>query len=116
MALVAWPQGTTYGGGGRFVGPRELSVRTCTDQVILPSPAQLPIQTIQIVDAPAPLHASAGLVAEADWSGHDHKQRIIFTRGGGVFRRDKRDDVLLANFSELTPDPQPAPEWASRPL
>jgi hypothetical protein len=28
----------------------------------------------------------------------------------------KRTDALVADFTDLTPNPQPAPEWAGRSL
>jgi hypothetical protein len=114
-ALAVWPQGMTYGGGGRFLDNFRLVVRSDAKPFVPDSDA--PFRQLDFTtDAPAELHASDGQIADADWSGHDKRGQAIFTRGGQLFRRDARGDVLVADFTNLRPDPQPAPDWATRPL
>jgi hypothetical protein len=114
-ALAVWPQGTTYGGGGRFLDNLRLVVR-CGAQPFVPD-SDAPFRGLDITtDAPAELHASDGPIVDADWSGLDKRGHAIFTRGGQLFRRDSRGDNLIADFTHLKPDPQPAPDWATRPL
>ncbi len=113
-ALAVWPKGTTYGGGGRFVRHRKLALRTVWhDRLRQLGP---PISDLKIVTAPAELHQSADLVPDADWSGQDYAGKIIFTKGDRVFRQERGGGRLIADFSDLKPNPQPAPEWAARPL
>jgi hypothetical protein len=112
QALVVWPQGMTYGGGGRFIDNRSLALRG----VRHPPLEDFPVSGVHIVKGDTPLHHSTDDVPDADWCGRDHGDRIIFSRGGQLFRRTKRNDTLVADFTDLTPNPQPAPEWAGRAL
>ncbi|HUE16440.1 MAG TPA: hypothetical protein VMR25_19860 [Planctomycetaceae bacterium] len=116
-ALAVWPEGTTYGGGGRFLDDRRLVVRSAGEGKAFIPHSDAPVRGLEIsVDDPAELHSSDGQIGGADWSGRDHRGDVIFTRGGQLFRRQSTDDVLVADFTQLEPDPQPAPEWATRPL
>jgi hypothetical protein len=112
QALVVWPQGTTYNTGGRFVDNRSLALRG----VLNPPLKDFPLRGVRIVDGDTAVHRSTDDVPEADWCGRDQDDRIIFTRDGQLFRRTNGNDALVADFTDLTPDPQPAPEWAGRPL
>jgi hypothetical protein len=113
-AVALWPHGGTYGGGGRFLDNTTL---------VGPSGKQHSAHQskhIRIVPGGFDYHSSTGEVAGADWSGLDIEGRLIFTRGGKLFRQQKSgrrvSDVELADFAELRPDPQPPPEWATRPF
>lgn len=110
-AIVLWPQGTTHGGGGRFVDNRSVALRVSN-----PPHRNFPLGNLRVVQGEAPEHVSSNDVPDADWCGRDHRDRVIFTRGGQLFRRGKKSDELLADFTDLTPRPEPAPAWASRPL
>ena len=109
-ALILWPQGMTYGGGGRFVGRRQLALRGGEAH------PDYPVRGVEIVNAPAELHCSGDEVPDADWCGRDQTGRLIFTRGGLIYHRDRRRDEIVADFSNLQPNPEPAPAWARRPL
>ncbi|MEX2141455.1 MAG: hypothetical protein WD894_19470 [Pirellulales bacterium] len=111
-ALVLWPQGTTYGGGGRFVDNRTLHLRGIVD----PPHKDFPLRGLTAANGDAPLHASTDEVPGADWCGWDHRGSIVFTRGGQLFRRVGSKDKLLAHFTDLVPKPEPPPDWATRPL
>jgi hypothetical protein len=113
-AVALWPHGGTYGGGGRFLD-------NCT--LIGPTGKQHSAHQskhIRVVPGTFEYHSSTDDVPGADWSGLDFECRLIFTRGGKLFRREKAgrkvNDVELADFSHLQPDPQPAPEWATHPF
>lgn len=114
QALVVWPQGETYGGGGRFIDDASVALRG----VHYPPLDDFPAQGISVLsngwDTPA--HNPANDVPDADWCGRDHEDRIIFSRGGLLFRRSKDKDMLIADFTDLTPNPQAAPDWAGQPL
>jgi len=110
-ALALWPMGTTYGGGGRFVGERRLIVRG----VSAPHPDHLP-SGLELVEGTADYRTSTNEVPDADWSGRDHNNRLIFAAGGRIWRRTGREDVLVADLTSLRPDPEPPPEWATRAL
>jgi len=110
-ALALWPMGTTYGGGGRFVGPRTLVLRGASG-----THAMHPADGLTIAPGNAPLQRSSGEVSEADWSGRDQRGRVVFTRAGGLYARVGERDDLVADFTGDVPDPQPPPAWATRPL
>jgi len=114
QALVVWPQGQTYGGGGRFVDETSIALRG-----IHSSPLdEFPANGIKVTSNnwETPVHHPTDDVPDADWCGRDHKDRIIFSRGGSLFRRIKDKDMLIADFTDLTPSPQAAPDWAGKPL
>lgn len=111
-ALVLWPQGTTYGGGGRFVDDRQLVLRGVTQQ----PHKDFPLRGLNVIQGETPLHTTIGEVSDADWCGRDQEGRVIFSNDARLFRRLKSGDKLLADFSDLKPRPEPAPDWATRTL
>jgi hypothetical protein len=113
-ALGLWPQGTTYGGGGRFIDNRSLILSGVWKKT--PHPDH-PARGLTITCGNADSHQSTGEVEDADWSGRDHAGRLIFSRLGRLLRRDSfAQDHEIADFNALRPDPQPAPAWAREPL
>lgn len=108
-ALVLWPQGDTWGGGARFTGDRSLVIMHSS---IEPHPEHRKIE-LEVSLGSVPYKPQSISEADADWSGHDHDGRIIFTRGGKLFRRMATQVYELADFTDLKPDPQPAPDSAS---
>ena len=116
-ALALWPWGTTYGGGGRFTGPRQLVLRVAMP--IGPHPKHpglgLEVSTLsreQRLD----VHRSTE-EPDTDWSGLDQAGKLVFCRDGKLFRRSRKGvDVELANFNDRQPEPVPAPEWARVPV
>lgn len=116
-ALTLWPQGTTYDGGGRFLESRKLVLRPLRYDPKPMTHPDFPVRGIEVVYGRSPeLHRSANEVADADWSGGDHQGHIIYSRAGRLFRRIDGDEQLVADFTNLTPDPKPAPDWATQPL
>jgi hypothetical protein len=112
-ALVLWPQGTTYGGGGQFTAPRELygvSEHATHSQFPFPSDG------LTVASNPPPLREKCQPIADSDWTGRDHRGSIIHTKGDMLLRRNKNSDAVVADFSGLQPAPSPAPDWATRPL
>jgi hypothetical protein len=114
-ALGLWPWGTTYGGGGRFLGKRHLRLRAGCAFNAHPDHPGLGLE-VEFGDSPA--HRSTREVDGADWSGRDCHGELIFAREGKIFRRlsSRRKDRLVADLNGMLPDPKPAPAWASRPL
>ncbi|MFN9604071.1 MAG: hypothetical protein ACK6A7_11580, partial [Planctomycetota bacterium] len=114
QALVVWPQGGTYGGGGRFVDDGTVALRG----VHHPPLEDFPARGINVAsnDWDTPLHHATDDMPDADWCGRDHEDQIIFSRGGLLFRRLRDKDKLIADFTDLTPSPQAAPDWAGQPL
>jgi hypothetical protein len=110
-ALVLWPHATTYGGGGRFVDNRTLIVRGSGE-----THKDFPLRGLRVAHGDAPLQLSTGEVPDTDWCGRDQRGAFVFTRGGQLFRRKRSTEKLLADFTNLKPTPQPAPEWTTRPL
>ncbi|MEO6418727.1 MAG: hypothetical protein ABIP39_04940, partial [Polyangiaceae bacterium] len=110
-ALVLWPMGTTYGGGGRFVDDRRLILRGVTK-----THPKFPLRGLEIAPGPAERQASTDKVEGADWSGRDQREHLVFAARGRIFRRTSGKDVELSDFTTQRPDPQPPPEWATRPL
>ena len=112
-ALGLWPQGTTYGGGGRFVGERHVVLRTGCG---LPYPNH-PATGLRVEFGNPPVHRSSGEVEGAEWSGRDAAGDLLFARDGRLFRRGARGkDHEVADLRGLEPDPRPAPSNAARPL
>jgi hypothetical protein len=112
-ALALWPQGG-HGppwGGGRFHGRRILSLRNPES----PHPEFPPTGLHLAPNASSNLPRSRE-VEGSDWCGRDYRNRLLFSRRGRLFQRVDANDVLIADFENLTKDPQPAPEWAGAPL
>ncbi len=110
-ALVLWPMGTTYGGGGRFMDNRRVVLRGAGA-----AHPDHPLRGVEVVPGDAPYHRSSGEVEGAEWSGRDQRNRLVFAAGGCLFARTGGRDVKIADFNDERPDPQPPPEWATRPL
>lgn len=113
-ALGLWPNGSTYGGGGRFVGDRHIVLRFGSQ---VAAHAGHPGKGLKVDFGNAGLHASTGEVEGAQWSGRDRHGALIYAKDGMLYRRSaKQKNAMLADFNGMTPDPQPAPDWATRPL
>ena len=111
-AIGLWPQGTTYGGGGRFTDNRSAMIRASG----IAAHPDHPGTGLSITSGNAPCHVSSSEIADAEWSGRDQNGRLVFTRNGLLMHRKGKEDICLADFTGYTPDPQPAPPWADRPL
>lgn len=126
-----WPEGSTWGGGGRFINNKTLRLAYGANGT------RAPDGKTQLYMAPMPPHhpdhAPRGLRIETDldryapdegfratikskkaeWTGKDHQGRTIFIRGGGLFCVNKNhQDVLLRDFTGDRWRDVPAPRWA----
>lgn len=111
-ALGLWPQGTTYGGGGRFTGNRSALL-----QAYQPAHANHPGEGLSVSFGKTPQYVSSKEVPGAEWSGRDQNGRLVYTSKGLLLHRKARgEDACLADFNGYTPDPQPAPKSAEKPL
>lgn len=106
-ALALWPHGSTSGGGGYFAGKREVVIATGD----LRTHPDHPATGLEVASGYRP----ATLRTE-EWAGHDHAGELCFTRAGRLLRYRRGREVVIADLRELTPGPQPAPNWARRPL
>jgi hypothetical protein len=116
-ALGLWPWGTIYGGGGRFVGNREVALRIGMPVRAHPDHPGLGLRvsTLRREDR-LDVHRSTG-EPDTDWSGVDPSGGAIFCRQGLIFRRSRAGkEIKLADFNDRRPDPVPAPAWATEPL
>jgi hypothetical protein len=109
-ALTLWPQGTTYGGGGRFTGKRTAVLRTND----LRTHPRHPLGGLEVSSGNPPLRASEQDVEGAGWGGRSCDGRLIYVRGGKLFRRAPTREVEVADLNGLEPAPTRAPEWARR--
>jgi len=109
-ALALWPQGHTWGGGGRFLDRRRIGL------FIGDLPAHPDHPAVGLEVAFESLAEPADELPDEEWSGRDHGRHLVFTRDGKLFRRRHGRDQELADFNGLRPDPQPAPAWATKPL
>lgn len=112
FALTLWPQGTTRGGGGRFVDSRQI-VLCCHERQAHPNH---PLRGLELVSGTVDYQESSDEVPEADWCGRDQQGRLVFSFEGELLHRDTDQDRLIADFTDLYPAPQPAPDWARLPL
>ena len=114
-ALALWPWGTTYGGGGRFLGPHHVRLRAGCDGE--PHPDH-PGYGLTVESGRCALHQSTDEVDGADWTGRARSGELIYARGSKSYRRSTKGmrDRVVADLNGLKPDPQPAPASATRPL
>ncbi len=113
-ALVLWPEGSTWGGGGRFVSGSHVELRSGCVTSVHPKHAD---PAITWSAGCPPHHRSSGEVAGAEWSGRDRRGNLLFTRQGKVFRRMRAGpDKELIDLCGFEPDPRPAPDWAGGKL
>jgi hypothetical protein len=113
-ALGLWPQGMTYGGGGRFLSNRHIAIRS--NDVIPHEDHPGKGLTLELGWS-AEQHTSSHEVEGSTWSGRDRAGRLIHAKDGKIFRRPASGlDLELTDLSGMTPDPKPAPQWASREL
>jgi hypothetical protein len=110
-ALALWPMGTTYGGGGRFVGKRRLALRGA-GQALEDHPAD----GLEIASERAERHRSTEEVEGAEWSGRDGRNRLVYAKDGKLLARSGLGDVELADFNGRVPEPREAPAWAKAPI
>lgn len=109
--LAIWPQSWALEGGGRFFGNRRLALYCDAGNAHPAVPRGL-----ELIEGPTERRRITREVPGADWSGYDRLNRILYTIGGKLFRRTDAGDEELADFTNQVPDPQPPPEWATRPL
>lgn len=112
-ALALWPAGTTYGGGGRFSENRRVMLRLRKSSQ--PHPAHPP-RGLEVQYGSCSYHTSTREVAGADWTCRDRQGRLIFAKEGVIYRGDEARAKAVAAIQPCDPDPQSAPQWASRPL
>ena len=117
QALVLWPHGDTWGGGGRFVSNRKVALWTGMPLLTHPDHPLVGLEAVSAsrADVGASFFVHAG-VREREWSGRDQAGEEIFTFEGKLLRRRGGREIELANFNGLEPDPQPAPDGAAQPL
>jgi hypothetical protein len=114
-ALVLWPHGDTWGGGGRFVGPRKVALWTGLPLATHPDHPLVGLEAVSGSRAGAGGLATLETLPSKEWSGRDQAGHHVFTSGGKLLRKRGGRTVELADFNGLKPDPQPAPAWATRP-
>ncbi|WP_315759678.1 hypothetical protein [Bradyrhizobium sp. SZCCHNRI2007] len=124
-ALGLWPQGTTYGGGGRFTDDRSAVLRFYPVAAHPDHPgAGLNVSFIAFDTSferkydLAPLHQSTREIEGAEWTGRDQRGRLIYAADGKLIcaATKTREAICLADFNNLVPDPQPPPFSATVPL
>src|SRR5262249_14837064 len=86
-ALGLWPQGTTYGGGGRFTDNRSATLRCYPVAAHSDHPGLGLNVTFAGLSSHLPEHASTGEAAEAEWSGRDQSGLLVYVRDGKLMRR-----------------------------
>lgn len=112
-ALGLWPWGTTYGGGGRFLGPRHVRLRgSCGGD---PHPNH-PGHGLVVDSGSCPQHQSTNEVDGADWSGRTRSGELIYARAGKMYRRSAKGvrDRVVAEFDSYVDFFRAAPEDVRR--
>ena len=117
-ALAMWPEGSTWGGGGRFIDNRTLRVAYGAHGTSHPGVAHTTI-FMAPMPPPHPNHLPVGLRIETDldhyapdagfrtsaisnsvWRGRDHQGRGIVARDGALFALGRdRNETLLRDFN-----------------
>jgi hypothetical protein len=117
-AIGLWPQGTTYGGGGRFTDNRSAILRHCPTAAHAEHPAIGLDISFATRATPVPWHTPTNEIAGAEWSGRDQSGRLVYSVDGKIMSQGKESDegICLADLNDCTPNPQPAPAGAGRPL
>jgi hypothetical protein len=110
-ALAMWPQMDAMHGGGYF--EKNSSVVLTTLFECDPHPDHQPHGLTVRFGRRAPQQAQAE-VPDADWSGYDQQNRLIYARRGRLFRMEGLTLREIADFGDRSPDPVPAPAWARR--
>jgi len=106
-ALVLWPEGDTWGGGGRFTSNSHVVLRSSP----LEKHPDHADPLITYSQGNADWHCSNEEVPGSEWSGYDRGGRLIFAKDGKIFhRRGAGQDVELIDLCNLNPDPMLAPE------
>jgi hypothetical protein len=131
-ALAMWPEGSTWGGGGRFIDDSTLclaygargtrSPDGITEIFMAPLPPHHPKHppgplTIQSdLDYYSPdrqFRSDPSGYPEADWTGRDQGSRRIFTRAGALYALSPGGrERLLKDFNADVPRRLASPDWA----
>ena len=131
-ALAMWPEGSTWGGGGRFIDNQTLGLAYGAGRTRTPHNGKTEIFMAPMPDH-HPNHSPRGLTIEGDldyynpdrafhdvespdgceWAGKDQSGRKIHTRGGALYYENQsHSEVLLRNFNSVERHDVVAPEWA----
>ncbi|MBI3729628.1 MAG: hypothetical protein HY254_15010 [Burkholderiales bacterium] len=113
-ALGLWPQGHTWGGGSYFITNRIISLATGFGSQS--HPEHIP-DGLDVFYGSGERKSSSNEVADAEWSGRDQSNRLIFTANGKLhWQRDDQTVQVLADFNSDKPIPCEAPAWAKQSL
>jgi hypothetical protein len=130
-ALAMWPQGDTWGGGGRFIDDQTLRLAYGAHGTSHPGVANTQIYMAPCPEA-HPQHQPRGLRIEPDldhyapdagfldhvaddgaWIGADHRGRRIIVRNGRILVGDSTGgETLLRDFNADTKRGVISPQWA----
>jgi len=132
-ALAMWPQGDTWGGGGRFIDDQTLRLAYGAQGTSHPGVANTQIYMAPLPEA-HPQHQPRGLRIETDldhyapdagfldhvaddgaWIGADHRSRRIIVRNGRILVGDSTGgETLLRDFNADTKRGVISPQWATK--
>ena len=124
LSTVPWlkahwlhPVGTTYEGGGYFVDNQHIKIYRVYFVELMPHPEHTDNRGFDIDHASKPneqgyaciyhqnQHDSDNLIDNADWSKRLNDGSMIWHKDFCIYR----DNQLIADFTDLTPNPTPAP-------
>lgn len=110
-ALTLWPSPVgTWPGGGRFTDNSRVSLLTSGFCLTAHSKHRPPRELIMKQQNWSDFqYESKGEIEDADWSGRDQNQHLVYAREGKLFRRVNSKDHQLIDFNDREPAPQPAP-------
>ena len=135
--LAMWPDGATWGGGGRFIDNKTLFLAYGKGRTAHPGSDDTEIYMAPFCDMHHPDYPPTGLkircccdhydsdrnfrlpdteYPQAEWFGRDHFGREIFIREGRLFRLVRRgsEERLLRDFNLDQRRRREAPAWAGR--
>jgi len=131
-ALAMWPEGSTWGGGGRFINNKTLRLAYARGRTRTPHDGKTeifmaPVPPHHPAHPPGPLVVESDLdhyapdrafradpsgYPEAEWTGKDQSARPIFTRAGALYALQSGREVLLRDFNPDKPHQVLSPPWA----
>jgi hypothetical protein len=112
-ALALWPEGDTWGGGGRFRTNRTVVLMRTDCEGQAKRHPDHPGWGLEVAGGPPTAkERRAPEPAGPEWTGRDQANNPVRAYRGKLFRTRGGQEVEIADFNDLLPSPEPPPSWA----